>query len=151
MDFEEGGLSYFGGLPGDLDSLERALPVRDGGRETFSWFEAVRNVWASCVVSPTLQSSILRVLATKPGIVTGEDEFDVRGRHSAVVSTDTERWGRPQRYTLLLDTGTGVVNEFRILEFREDGTPDPEHEKSTYTAFVSSSRVDDTESRPASP
>lgn len=148
LDFDEGRLSYFGGLPADLDSLEAALPVRDGDRGTFTWFDAVRNVWASSVVSPALQSSILRILATKPGIVSGGNEFDVRGRPSAVVSTDTEHCGRPQRYTLLLDTRTDLVNEFQILEFGHDGTIDLKHERSTYTAFVSSSRVDSTGSRP---
>lgn len=141
-DFEPDGLFHPGFLPEDPDELRRVLPVRGSERGTFTWFVAVREVWASSVVSPRVQAAILRVLATRPDIASRGGMVDAVGRQGVAFSTDTDFWGRPQRYQLLVDATTGSVNEYQVLEIRDDGVPDPGHEASSYTAFIGSSFVD---------
>lgn len=147
-----GGMHRWPELPTDPDELERVLEREFGadrrGRGTSRWFHVVREVWAGRVIAPALQSALLTVLATKPDLVARGRATDALGREGLAVSTDTVDWGRPWRYVLLLDPDSGMLTAQQTVEL-VDGRPDPEAERSGYTAWRRSAHVDSTDERPS--
>jgi hypothetical protein len=76
------------------------------------WFQRVQNVSALYrrqVVPPRLQAALLRVLATTPGLVVLGRGHDRVGRAVVAVGFDSTAHGRPARYQLLFDPGSGAL------------------------------------------
>jgi hypothetical protein len=79
------------------------------------WFQRVQNVIALYrrqVVPPRLQAALLGVLATTPGLVVLGRGHDRVGRAVVAVGFESTANGRPARYELLLDPGSGAMRGF---------------------------------------
>ncbi len=79
------------------------------------WFQRVQNVIALYrrqVVPPPLQAALLRVLAATPGLVVLGRGHDRVGRAVVAVGFESTANGRPARYELLLDPGSGAIRAF---------------------------------------
>jgi hypothetical protein len=76
------------------------------------WFQRVHNVselYRRQVVPPRLQAALLRVLTTTPGLVVLGRGHDRVGRAVVAVGFESTAHGRPARYQLLFDPGSGAL------------------------------------------
>lgn len=138
-------------LPTEPAELERFM-VRDRhGWGTFEWFTAVREVWATRVVAPELQSALLIVLSSKPDIAMQGSVSDSVGRAGVAVSTDTVHWGRARRYRLIFSPETGMLNAADTADLPDDDRADREAAGSTHTTWLVSAYVDSTDVHPGDP
>jgi hypothetical protein len=100
-------------------------------------------------VPPNVESTILRVLASSPGLINSGSVVDRAGRPGIAVSLDSAFTGVRMRWTLIFSPSTGsllgeeetLIGNPRKLPVRRGAVLD-------YTVFLSSSYVDSGPTRP---
>lgn len=109
--FGPGKLSGAQKLPTDPAALQRVLARSHPAYGTYEWFTAVNDVWDVQVVTPALESALLRMLVGKPHMRDRGMVTDLQGRRGIAISSDTFHNGR-MRTTLILDPATGGLLDF---------------------------------------
>ncbi|MFC4603497.1 hypothetical protein [Rhodococcus kronopolitis] len=126
--------------------LRNRLLDMGAGRTTPQWFAAFTDTWNSQIVSPGLQSSLLRILADQNGIeVLGAVEDRV-GRPGVAVSATTS----DERLVLVLDEATGALLDYEqiALTAAAASVPIPLPSTVSYTVWLDAAHVRSTTDRP---
>jgi hypothetical protein len=104
-------------------------------------------------VPSNVESTILRVLATSPGLINSGTVVDRAGRPGVAVSLDSRNppgvSGPRMRYTLIFSPSTGsLLGEEETLIGNPGKLDVPRGAVLDYTVFLSSSYVDSSPTRP---
>ena len=122
-------------LPTTSRALQALLAESHPPYGTYEWFVAVNDVWGDQIVSPGVESALLRMLAGKPGMVDRGMVTDLLGRRGVAISTDSNH-SRHVRTTLVFDVHTGALLDFDQHRLTAAGKPSPALSAVDYTAWM---------------
>jgi hypothetical protein len=109
--FGPGKLSAPEAYPTNPKALQKVLAKSHPAYGTYEWMVAVNDVWDGQIVSPKLESALLRMLIGKPQLRYRGMVTDLQGRRGLAISSDTFHNGR-MRTTLIFDPATGGLLDF---------------------------------------
>ncbi|EOM77389.1 hypothetical protein [Rhodococcus rhodnii] len=126
------------------DRLERQLHEMGRGHDAAWWFDTTADIWRDQVVSPSLHSAILRILAQQNGTAALGTTKDRIGRTGIAVGADSS--DGTTRHILVLDPSTGDLLAAETIALADGVAPAPVTPPVTvgYTVWIDSARVDDT-------
>lgn len=133
------------------DSLRSQLLRQGRGHTTGDWFDTVGQLWSQQVVTPQLQSALLRVLADQPGIAMAGMTTDRAGREGVAVSTEIEQTHPivpEMRYVLVFDQDTGMLLDYEQIALRAGHFPIQAPATIGYYLWIGSGYTPDTTTRP---
>lgn len=132
---------------GPADSLRDRLLQQSPGRSTAGWFGTVKDIWNTRAVPPELQSALLQVLATRPGVHVDGAVTDRAGRPGIAVSTDSG--GRPSmRNVLILGAKSGMLLGYEEIALTAGDFPVRAPATIGYTLWLSNGRTPSTDTTP---
>lgn len=145
-DYTAGHLSTPLKANGTATDIGTELRQQGAHRSTVAWFDAVKQLWATQVVPPTMQSALLQILATQPDVNVAGTVTDRAGRQGIAVSTESPT--PRMKYVLVLDENTGMLLDFEEVAVEEGSLPVKSPATIGYTVWLSTGRVPTTGDRP---
>ncbi|HEY9475917.1 MAG TPA: CU044_5270 family protein [Mycobacteriales bacterium] len=132
-------------LAGSPEALQAKLAAQNPRRTAAGWF----NMWNTQVVSPELQSALLRNLAAQPGLTVPGMTTDRAGREGIAFSAVDSDETPVMRYVMVLDPNTGMLLDFEkiALENFED-IPMKTPATTGYTVWLGTGYTASTTERP---
>lgn len=138
-------------LEGNEDNLRAELLRQGSGRTTGDWFDAAGQLWRQQVVTPQLQSALLRVLAQQPGITVAGTTTDRAGREGIAISTDIEQTNPivpEMQSVLVLDPDSGMLLDYEQIVLQSGSLPVHAPATIGYTVWLDSGYTPDTTTGP---
>lgn len=136
-------------LTGSTEALRARLAAQNPGRTPAGWFRTVESVWNRQVVSPQLQSALLRNLATQPGVTVPGMTTDRAGRKGIAFSVVDSDETPVMRYVMVLDPDTGMLLDFESIALeRFDDIPMKTPATVGYTVWLDTGFTASTTERP---
>jgi hypothetical protein len=144
-----------GGLyPGPLAEAPAGVPAHVALRQSRSplpvgWIKDMESLWQVQTVTPALQASLLRHLATQPGLRLAKIT-DRAGRPGLAVSADDPSSGSGcrSRHVLVLDPETGMLLAAEQIALQHGDLPAGMPDLHSYVCWVRTGHAPDPESRP---
>ena len=143
-----GGLAGPQALPTDPQALRAELGKSHPDDGAFEWLTAVNDVWTVQVVGPTLQRSLLLLLAATPDLRVRGDVVDRVGRPGVAITTRASRSGLATDYSMIFDQNTGALLDFEQVVLEAGALRVLAPATMSYTVWLRGDRVPDVETRP---
>jgi hypothetical protein len=125
-------------LPTDPDRLARALKLPQPSNDTYEWFGAVRDVAGAGPVPPTVQRTLLSLLAARSSIVILGAVTDRGGRSGVALATTATTSGVTIRYILIFNSVTGALLDYEEVTLRGGDLPVQLPATTSYTLWLES-------------
>jgi hypothetical protein len=139
-----------GGLTGHLLPADLPVPALRSAlnkQTPAAWVQAEAELWQRQAVSPALQSGILTILASQPGLTLRGETVDREGRPGIAISADDDR-GVRTRHILVIDRATGALLDSEEVVLENSELPVRAPATISYTVAVSSGYTATTGTRP---